>query len=396
MKPEKIARAQEHLMAASVDGWLLYDFHRCNDLACDFLEIAPGAMATRRFYYWIPARGKPVKLVHAIEEGILDAAPGGKHTYASWESMEAQLRRIIGSSRTIAMEYSPRCALPYVAKVDAGTVELVRSLGVEVVSSAPFLLYFTSLLSPEQQASQRRAASACAAVVAKVWDWIRENWGRRALTEWDVLCEIENRLSAKGLVAKEPPIVAVNEHSADPHFTTKPQGRSLQSGDLLLIDLWAKEPGDGAVFGDLTRVAYLGEHPTEEMKEVFRAVRKAQKAAIALVRQRMEEKKELQGWEVDRAARREIRDAGYGEFFIHRTGHNIGTALHGSGTHMDDLEMHDVRPVLPNTCFSIEPGVYLPKRFGIRLESDVLIDGRGRVEVTGGEQDELIGLLHRS
>jgi Xaa-Pro aminopeptidase len=387
----KIAKVQSYLQQLRIDGWLLYDFHRNNSLAHAFLEIPSGIMATRRFFYWIPAVGEPVKIVHAIEDQMLESWPGEKRVYSSWQNLEKELQSLLNGSKCVAMEYSPNNSIPYVSKVDAGTIDLVRSFGVKVSSSADFLLYFTSVLDQEQMDSQRRAATALSGIVAGAWEFIRKQL-TKGITEWDVQQWILLQFQLFGLVSDSAPIVAVNEHSADPHFMTPEVGASLiKTGDFILIDLWAKELGDRTVFGDITQVAIAGE-PSAKQQEVFETVRRAQKAGIALVRQRFAAKQPVQGWEVDEATRSVIRAAGYERQFIHRTGHNIEVELHGSGTHMDNLESHDARPIVPMTCFSIEPGIYLPGEFGVRLESDILIHEDGRVEVTGGEEDSLVRL----
>jgi Xaa-Pro dipeptidase len=393
---EKVAQAQRYLRERNFDGWLVYDFHRSNPLAHRFLEIPSSSLVTRRFFYWIPKEGAPIQLLHAIEPHILDRWPGEKRIYSSWQSMEAHLQEILKGCKRVAMEYSPNNQIPYVSKVDGGTLERIRSLGVEVVSSADFLLYFTSVLSEEQMQSQRRAASALQKIVEGAW---REVQGalhsRKAITERSLQEWILGRFEAEGWVTDEPPIVAVNAHSADPHFETPSVGSSeIRPGDWLLIDLWAKEKGEGAVFGDLTKVAVVAAQPTSKQRAVFELVRRAQRAAIQFVRNGLGEGKRVEGWEVDEAARSVIVKGGFGAQFLHRTGHNIEVELHGSGTHMDNLEMHDTRPVLPRTCFSVEPGVYLAGEFGVRLESDVIVVSPREIEVTGGEQEEIFSIRH--
>ena len=375
-------KAQEILKEKKLDGWLLYDFHRTNELAHRVLNIPSSHMVTRRFFYWVPAVGEPVKLVHAIEPHVLDHCVGEKRVYASWQSLETELKQLLKGKHSVAMEVSK---IPYVSKVDAGTVDLIRSFGVNVVSSGDFLLHFTSVLTERQIESQRRAAKLLEKFVHDVWAWIRG----RETTEFQVQQWLLDRFKEHKLITDAPPIVAVNAHSADPHFETPKTGSSsIRKGDILLIDLWAKETAEDSVYGDLTKMAVLGK-PSAKHQQIFELVRNAQKAGIALVRERFSKKQPLAGWEVDEASRTVIRNAGFGDFFIHRTGHNIERALHGSGTHMDNLETHDTRPVLPMTCFSVEPGIYLPGEFGVRLESDVLVLHDGTVEVTGGEQDSL-------
>jgi Xaa-Pro aminopeptidase len=391
---KKIEEAQKYLKEMHLDGWLLYDFHGNNELARHFLAIPKGKMTTRRFFYWIPAKGEPIKIVHAIEGEVLDHFPGEKRVFLSWQSLESEVGKALKGAKKIAMEYSPKNAIPYISRVDAGTVDLVRSFGVEVASSGDFLPHFTAVLSKEQGESQIRAGKACDEVVGEMWTWIAgQIRGGKSLSEYDAQQRILAEFKRRDLITDHAPIVGVNAHSADPHYEPlKDKSSPIRKGDFILIDLWAKEKGEGAVFGDITRVGVAAPKATQKQEEVFGVVRRAQKAAVALIKSRFAHKQRIEGWEVDDAARKVIRDAGYGEFFIHRTGHSIEISLHGSGAHMDNLEMHDVRPILPGTCFSIEPGIYLPGEFGVRLEHDVYIHLDGTVEVTGGEQDEIVYL----
>lgn len=384
-----IEKAQKFLQEGKLDGWLLYDFHGNNPLARQFLKIGPEQMTTRRFFYWIPAHGSPIKLVHAIEEKSLDSVPGEKRIYSSWQSLEEHLKKILHGMKKVAMEYSPKNAIPYVSKVDGGTIDLVRSFGVEVASSADFLAHFTAVLTPKQIQSQLRAGKELDRIVQQTWDWIRERLGK--VTEYEAQQYIVGHFKKLGWIWDHDPIVGVNAHSADPHYEpTATQSSPIRKGDFILIDLWGKEPN--GVFGDITRVGIAAPHPNAKQQEVFQIVRKAQKAAVHLIQTRFKERKRLEGWEVDEAARTVIREAGYGAWFTHRTGHSIEGDLHGSGAHMDNLEMHDVRPILPGTCFSIEPGIYLPGEFGVRLEFDVVVHHDGRVEISGGEQDAIYPL----
>jgi Xaa-Pro aminopeptidase len=389
-KIKKVEEAQEHLRKMHVDGWLLYDFHKNNELAHLFLEIPKDQMVTRRFFYWIPAKGEPIKIVHAIEPHILDAWPGQKKIFLSWESLHAAIGEVLKGMKRIAMEYSPKNAIPYVSKVDAGTVDLVRSFGVEVVSSGTFLPHFTAVITKEQGESHIRAGKKLDEIVMNAWKWIQES---KAVTEYDLQQKILADFKKEKLVTDGSPIVAVNAHSADPHFSPcKEKSTRIQRGDFILIDLWCKEEGPGAIFGDITRVGVFAKEPTKKQQEVFSIVRAAQKAGTELVKKRFAAQKTVCGWEVDDCVRNVIQKAGYGKYFTHRTGHSIEVNLHGSGTHIDNLEMHDERPILPSTCFSIEPGIYLPGEFGIRLEYDVYIHQNGKVEIVGGEQDEIVAL----
>jgi Xaa-Pro aminopeptidase len=391
---KKIQEAQKYLKEMGASGWLLYDFQKNNDLALRFLDVPSHMVMKRRFFYWIPAQGQPVKIVHAIEPHVLDHCPGSKRMYASWQSLETEIKATLQGSKKVAMEYSPNNAIPYVSRVDAGTVEWVRSFGVEVMSSGDFLPHFTAVLTDAQIESQIRAAQALDQIVHNAWQWIGQQLQqRKSITEYDAQQKIAADIERMNLVTEDLPIVGVNQHSADPHYQPQKEGSSpIREGDFILIDLWAKEKGETAVFGDISRVGVAAPKPTAHQQEIFQIVRQAQKAAVALVQERLAHKKRLEGWEVDDAARRFIEKAGYGPFFTHRTGHNIEIELHGSGAHMDNLETHDMRPILPATCFSIEPGIYLPDSFGVRLEFDILVHRDSRFQITGGEQDSIVCL----
>lgn len=381
-----IEKAKNFLTQGHIDGWLIYDFHGNNPLARSFLNLSKEMMTTRRFFYWIPAKGEPIKLVHAIEAGTLNHLPGTLKTYSSWQSLEKELGNILHGMKKVAMEYSPKNAIPYVSLVDGGTVDLVRSFGVEVVSSADFLPHFTAVLTQKQIESQLRAGKRLDEIVLKMWQWIQKNLGK--VTEYDAQQKIKEEFKKLQLITDHDPIVAVNAHSANPHYEPKKTSSSLiKQGDFILIDLWAKV--EEGIFGDITRVAVAAANPSQKQQEIFQIVHSAQKAAIELVKHRFSEHKRLEGWEVDESARAVIRKAGYDKFFIHRTGHSIEKNLHGSGAHMDNLEMHDVRPILKGTCFSIEPGIYLPGEFGVRLELDLIVHFDGSVEISGGEQDSI-------
>ena len=392
-KAHKIQEAQKRMKEIGAEGWLLYDFHKNNDLAHLFLEIPKHQMTTRRFFYWIPAEGEPVKIVHAIESHTLDAWPGEKRTFFSWQSLQKEVGEVLKRVKKVAMEYSPKNAIPYVSRVDGGTIDFIRSLGVEVISSGNFLPYFTAVLKESQAASHLRAAKELDRIVNGAWKWIAQHL-EEGISEYDAQQQICDAFKKADLIAEDLPIVAVNAHSADPHYIPKKNGSApIRKGDFILIDLWAKEKGEEAVFADITRVGTASSKASLKQEEVFHIVRKAQKAAAELVKERFAHKKKVEGWEVDDAARKVIQKAGYGDFFIHRTGHSIEVSLHGSGAHMDNLEMHDERPLLPSTCFSIEPGIYLPEEFGIRLEHDIYIHPDGKVQITGGEQDEIVCLF---
>lgn len=391
---KKIEEAQNYLRKMGADGWLLYDFAHINPIPHLIFDLHPHLTYRRRFFYWIPVQGEPVKIVHAIESKNLDSLPGEKRIYSSWQKLHQELGAVLRGKKKVAMEYSPMNEIPYVSRVDGGTIDLVRSLGVDVVSSALFLPYFTAVLDESQAKSHMRAANFLDILVGESWDWIAVQLKQKSIiSEYDVQQKILNDFAKHHLETESAPSVSVNENSADPHYSpTKEKAKIIREGDFILIDMWCKEKGAKTVYADITRVGVARNKPSAKEEKIFQIVRRAQRAAIDLVKHRMREKGPLLGFEVDDAARNVVRQSGYGEKFLHRTGHNIGVELHGSGANIDNLELHDVRPILPNTCFSIEPGIYLEGEFGVRLESDVYIDSKGEVHITGGEQDALVCL----
>jgi Xaa-Pro aminopeptidase len=377
---------QAAIREAGLDGWLLYDFRGINPLAGRVLGFPEGGHRTRRWFYFIPAMGTPQKLVHRIESAVLDHLPGEKTIYLRWQDLETNVGRLTAGAERVAMEYSPRNANPYVSRVDAGTVELVRSFGVDVVPSGDLIQQFEATLSDEQIRLHLDAAKVTDSAYGTAWTFIADEVRRSGrTTELAVRDVILDHFRAHGLVTDHPPIVAVGPNAADPHYETGTGvNTEIRPGDLVLVDLWAKLDHPDGVYSDLTRVAVVGETVPREVADVFAIVAQARDAAIDRVRVAFAAGEPLFGWQVDRAARDVIDAAGYGEAFVHRTGHSIGRETHGSGTHMDDLETHDDRRVLPRTLFSIEPGIYLPA-FGIRSEINVLIGADGSVQVTGGE-----------
>jgi len=393
-----LASVQAALRQFSLDGWLICDFRGSNVLARRVLGFPEGQMGSRRWFYFIPAEGEPRKLVHRIETGALDHLPGSKAVYLRWQELEAGVRALVQGAQRIAMEYSPRNANPYVARVDAGTVELVRSFAAEILSSGDLIQLFEATWDDEQQAMHLAAAVHTNSAYAEAWQFI----ARRVRTvgyvrETDVQSHIMAHFKANRLTTYHPPIVAANEHSGDPHFETSLQtDHAIKAGDFVLIDLWAKLDQPRSVYSDLTRVGYVGETVPEKYEKIFQIVAAARDAAIAKVQSAFAAKKPLMGWEVDQACRDVIDQAGYGQYFIHRTGHSIGQEVHGNGANIDNLETREERTILPRTCFSIEPGIYLPE-FGVRSEVDVLIDSRGEVLVTGGElQRSVMPILEAS
>jgi Xaa-Pro dipeptidase len=358
-----------------LDGWLFYDFRHSDLLSYGVLLLDVHAHVTRRWYYWIPVNGTPVKLVHGIESHSLDSLPGTRHCYVSWRNRQATLQHILQGARRVAMQYSPYNAIPYVARVDAGTIELVRSFGIEVVTSADLVQQFEAVWDEPQLQSHCVAAEALRRIVDEAFRHVGSMVAQgRAFGEYDLQQFILSRFHQYGLMTSSPPIAAVNEHSADPHYSpTKETSRPIHSGDLVLIDLWAKQPAPGAVYADITWTGYVGGAVPDRHRQIFDIVRSARDTALAFVQQRIHEGHFPCGWEVDDVCRRVIQEAGYGERFIHRTGHSIGVEVHGNGANIDNLETQDSRRLMPCTAFSIEPGIYLPGEFGIRSELDVYV-----------------------
>ncbi len=387
-----IPAIQAALQELGLDGWLLYDFRGLNVLARRVVQLPPDVFLSRRWFCYIPARGEPLKLVHRIEPHALDHLPGLVQTYLPWQQLEAGVAALVRGAKRVAMEYVPRNANPYISRVDGGTVELVQSCGVEVVPSGDLIQMFEARWDDEQWAMHQEAAKHTDSAYDVVWAFLAERTrGGGAAHEMEVQQRILQHMRERGLVMDHPAIVGVGPHSGDPHYEPKPGDAGLiRRGDFVLVDLWGKLDKPRAVFSDLTRVAFLGAEVPEKYEKIFRIVAAARDAAIERVRSAFAQGEPLQGWQVDRAARDVIIKAGYGESFIHRTGHSIGEEIHGNGANMDDLETHDTRRVLPRTCFSIEPGIYLPE-FGVRSEVDVFIDANGGVHVTGGEpQKEIV------
>lgn len=372
----RLAEIQAALRAEGLDGWLLYDFKELNPIARRVAGMPADRFLSRRWACYIPAQGAPRWLAHAIETGGLrDLAPDIA-SYVSWQSWPDALRTLIRGAQRIAMEVSPGCAIPYISRVDAGTVELVRSLGVEIVTSADLVQVAEAVWTAQQLASHRRAAAALIEVKDATFDHVRERLATGLpVTECGVQDFMKRQFAARGMEADHSPIVALNEHAADPHFGPRRDADTpMQRGDFLLIDLWTKEPGPDNIFGDITWVAYAGPAAPPRMTAVFEVVREARDAAVAFARKRIRAGEPVYGYEVDDAARNVIAEAGFGPYFIHRTGHSIGAAGHGNGVNIDNLETQDRRRLLPGVGFSIEPGIYLPEeRFGVRLEIDCYV-----------------------
>jgi Xaa-Pro aminopeptidase len=390
-----IDAVQSALRQEKIDAWLLYDFRGLNVLARRVVEMPADQMLSRRWFYLIPAQGEPRKLVHRIEPFALDHLPGKKSIYLRWQDLESGVGALLVGSKRVAMEYVARNANPYVSRVDAGTIELVRSFGPEIVSSGDLIQQFEATWDDEQWAMHLEAAkhtrSAYDAAFAFMVDRIRKNG---SVHELDVQARILEHFKTHGLFADHAPIVAVGPHSGDPHYEPKqgPEG-IIREGQFVLIDLWAKLDKPRAVYSDLTWTCFVGSQVPEKYTAIFNIVARARDAAIERVKSAFAKSETLQGWQVDKAARDVIDSAGYGEQFCHRTGHSIGQETHGNGANMDGLETKEERRVLPRTCFSVEPGIYLPE-FGVRSETNVFMDAQHRVHVTGGDvQTAIVPLL---
>ncbi len=391
----EITAIQSALREFGFTGWLLYEFRGLNMLARRILQLSDTQLGSRRFFYFIPAEGEPRKLVHRIEDSVLDHLPGEKTLYLRWQELEGGLQAILQDQRSVAMEYSPRNANPYISRVDAGTVELVRGFGVEVCSSGDLVQQFEAVWDDEQWSMHQAAARVTDAAFEVAWKLIasavREGSG---IDETEVRDAIMDHFQAHRCVTYHPPIVARQAHSGQPHYETgEGQKTRIEAGDFVLIDLWCKLDQPRSVYSDVTRTGFVGESVPEKYTRIFDIVAAARDAGIACVRDAFANGRTLQGWEVDDAVRWVIEQAGYAEAFTHRTGHNIGQEVHGNGAHMDNLETREERRILPGTCFSIEPGIYL-EEFGIRSEVDLFVGQDGTVHVTGeAPQTEIVPIL---
>jgi Xaa-Pro dipeptidase len=383
---------QSDLRAAKLDGWLFYDFRGRDSIAHGILKL-PEGMRTRRWFYFVPAKGTPRKLVHKIEAESLAAVPGETLYYAQQKELRKNLAKILGRGKKVAMQYSPKNAIPYVAMVDAGTIELVRSAGAKVVSSADLVQKYEACWTPEQLEGHLAAGVAIDRIVREAFQQaaksVRE---KKPLTEYDLKEWMLKEFEAAGLMTEEGPDVAVGAHASDPHYGPLP-GKSapICEGNLLLLDVWGKKKTPGSVYYDVTWIGFMGPKVPEKYAKIFGVARDARDKAIELIRSRVAAGKPLQGWQVDKAARGVIEKAGYGKYFFHRTGHSLGERVHGNGVNMDGYETHDVRHLIPGTCNSIEPGIYLPE-FGVRTEVNVYI-GEREARVTGAIQKEILALL---
>ncbi|MGH9328213.1 MAG: M24 family metallopeptidase [Terriglobia bacterium] len=386
---------QEELKRARLDAWLFYDHHHRDPIAYHILQVR-ATLTTRRWYYIIPAVGEPQKLVHRIEREALAGLPGIESLYSSWTEQRSKLHAMLAGKRKVAMQYSPLNSIPYIGLVDAGTVELVKSAGVEVVSSADLVQQFEARWTPEALALHLEAGRAVDQIVQEAFRYIREATERgRPLDECSLQREILRLFEANDLESEELPIVAVNAHSGNPHYQPPPSASSrIRAGDFVLLDVWAKRRVPGAVYYDTTWTGFVGTEVPRRHAEVFDVVRQARDTGIELIQTTLGFGRAIRGFEVDNAVRAVIARHGYGDLFVHRTGHSIGQSVHGNGANLDNFETHDVRPLIPGTCFSVEPGIYL-KDFGVRSEVDVYVEERG-ARVTGSIQQEIVPILAAS
>ena len=384
-----IADIQSALRTEKLDGWLFFDHHGRDPLAYKVLQFAPERMTTRRWYYFIPANGEPRKLVHQIEAGMLNALPGEKSQYSGWSAQVDGIRKLTSGAKRIAMQYSANCAIPYVAMVDAGTIELVRSLGLEIVSSANLVQEFEAKWNQSKLDSHleagKRVDRVRRAAFEHIGDCLR---GRAAITEFQAQQFILRAFEEEGLFTDHGPIVGINSNASNPHYEpTHENSSNIAQNDLVLIDLWAKLKAPGSVYYDVTWMGYSGDHPPSEMVRIFEIVSGARNAAVDFIKTSVAAHQPFCGYQVDDVTRSFIAKHGLDQYFFHRTGHSIGEEVHGTGANMDNLETHDDRRIIPWTCFSIEPGIYLPE-FGVRSEVNVFV-GESEARVTGEIQTEL-------
>jgi Xaa-Pro dipeptidase len=384
---------QTALKTNRFDGWLFYDHHRRDPIASRILGLPANGLATRRWFYFIPAKGEPRKLVHRIEAGMLDSLPGGKQEYSSWEELHKSLGKLMKGAKTVAMQYSPENNIPYIGLVDAGTVELVRKLGRKVASSANLVQQFEAAWTDQQLELHLEAGKKIDRIIQQAFqragEFVREG---KTLSEYDLAQWIREQFEANSLESLDGPVAAVPPNNANPHYEPKEQSSlRIRAGDLLLLDLWAKLKTPNAVYYDITWMGFLGEQVPEQYRRVFAVAKEARLRTVKFIKESVAAKKKIHGWEVDKVCRDFIKKSGYAKNFVHRTGHSIGIDVHGNGANMDGLETKDDRLIVPHTCFSVEPGIYL-KAFGIRTECNVYV-GENEARVTGAVQEAIIPIL---
>ncbi len=380
---------QATLRERNIDAWLFYDHHHRDPIAYRVLGLPTDQMVTRRWFYLIPAEGEPLKLVHRIEPRHLDSLPGGKCVYSGWQELFDQVKLMLADRHDIAMQYSPNNLVFTVSLVDGGTIDLVRGLGKNVVSSCDLVAQFDATLSEEQIKSHFAARDAIDAITGDAFKEIGRRVRNGGTHELEIQHWFLEAFRREDLVADDPPVVAVNANSSDPHYSPKAgSSKFIREGDFVLLDVWGKKNTPGAVYYDITWTGFVGKSPSDRMQDTFAVARQARDLGVKTVADAVSTCKPIAGWEVDHAVRGYIKEAGFGGYFSHRTGHSISTEVHANGANMDDLEIHDERRILPNSCFSIEPGIYLPE-FGVRTEVNVLVRSKS-AEVTGRIQHQIV------
>jgi Xaa-Pro dipeptidase len=384
MNEAHIESLQRALQQDNLDGWLFYSFRGSDPIAENILRLDHAKFTTRRWFYFVPAKGTPQKIVHAIETGTLDSLPGDKHIFLPWQQLHQTLRDTLKGVKKVAMQYSPLNAIPYISRVDAGTIELIRSLGLEVVSSADLVQVFEAVWTKEQLETHLYAAGHMREIVDEIVKEVRRRvQSNSGATEVEVQQFILEEYERRDLTAGHPPIVAINAHSADPHYApTLEDNLPMKKGDFLLVDMWSKRKVPHAVYDDITWTFFIGDSVPAKHQKIFNVVRDGRDASIKAAQKRYPTGEILYGWQIDEEARQSITKAGYGQYFLHRTGHSIHEEVHGNGANIDNLETQDSRRLLEGTCFSIEPGVYLKGDFGVRSEVDMYLSEKEAI-VTG-------------
>ncbi len=387
-----LEKIQTAINAIRADGWLFFDFHNRDHLGLKILGLDPKAMATRRWYYYVPANGEPAKLAHRVEPTKLDALPGKKTLYSTWQELHAGLKAMLGNPSKIAMQYSPQNAVPYVSIVDGGTLELVQGMGHQIISSADLVQQFEALLDEKGFRSHLKAGKIVDQILDEAFNEVRKSLkNKKYKTEFEIQQFIGKRFRANGLVYDDLPIVGTNDHPANPHFSPTAKGsRKIKLGDKLLIDLWAKLETPGSIYYDITWSAFVGDAPPEEYVKAFHVVRDARRAGFRFLNERLGADQPIAGGEVDDVCRNVVKEAGYGDYFTHRTGHSIGEEVHGNGGNIDNFETQDTRFLVPGCLFSLEPGIYIEGKMGVRSELNVFIDWSNKAVITGREQEELV------
>lgn len=389
----KLKKIQHVLRENNLDGWLFYDFHNRDAIAYSILNLPSDKLTSRRWFYFIPASGEPRKLVHAVEATKLDPLPGKKMVYLTWKELHSSLKKVLGNSKKIAMQYSHLQRIPYVSIVDAGLIDLLRGFGYEIVSSADLVQLFESVIDPHGYHLHKEAAHLINTIKNQAFEQIRKAIAdHQELSEYSLAQFIQEKFKESNLTNnEETPIIGINDHPANPHFEPTPENSYiLKSADKVLMDIWAKKKEPGGIYADITWCGYIGDSPPQKYLEIFDVVRRARDRAVEYIRDKFSREEPCYGWEVDDACRQVVQEAGYGKLFMHRTGHSIGTEVHGNGVNIDNLETNDERQIIPGSCFSIEPGIYFAGEMAARSEIDVFITHQGEVEVTTEQQKELI------